>query len=56
MAGHLEVQVSETEKELAALLDLLGDTPDGRAQLAAFLKRLDQAGVQTLLVPKPSLP
>lgn len=56
MAGHLEVQVSETEKELAALLELLGDTPDGRAQLAAFLKRLDKAGVQTLLVPKPSQP
>ncbi|RYF54756.1 MAG: ATP-binding protein [Comamonadaceae bacterium] len=53
MAGNLEVQVSETETELTALLELLGDTPDGRMRLAAFLKRLDQAEIQPLLLARP---
>lgn len=56
MAGSLEVQVSETEHELSALLELLGDTPDGRLQLAAFLKRLDRANIQPLLVASPPRP
>ena len=56
MAGNMEVQVSETETELLALLKFLGDTTDGKAQLAAFLKRLDHAGVQPLLLSKPPLP
>jgi hypothetical protein len=56
MAGNLEVQVNETETALSALLELLGDIPDGRPQLAAFLKRLDHAGVQPLLLSKPPLP
>jgi hypothetical protein len=56
MAGGLEVQISEAERELSALLELLANTPGGRVQLAAFLKRLDNAGVQPLLLSKPPTP
>jgi hypothetical protein len=49
MTGQEEIQISENEVELQSLFDVINDDPDAINRLSEFLKRLDSAGVQTLL-------
>jgi len=50
MTGQEEIQISENELDLQALFDAVSANEAALAHLAGFLKRLDQAGVQGLLL------
>lgn len=51
--GGLEVQVSESEGQLRELYKAVEGHPQMAALLTAFLRRLDHAGVQAVLLSKP---
>ncbi len=53
MMGGLEVQVSDSESELRNLFEATAGDPQARSLLTQFLRRLDNAGVQAMLVPRP---
>lgn len=50
MTGALDLQVSEMNQDLAALVRQIRADPQAVAHLAAFLGNLDETGVQTVLL------
>jgi hypothetical protein len=56
LMGGLEVQVSESEGQLRDLFKAVEGDPRGVALLTEFLRRLDAAGVQAMLLSKPATP
>lgn len=52
MTGALEIQVSGVNPTLSALVGEIKANPHAVAHLAAFLRSLDQAGVQDKLLPE----
>jgi hypothetical protein len=56
MTGGLEVQVNEKEAQLQSVLQALAGDANGMAALAGFLKRLDRAGIQQILLTTPAEP
>jgi hypothetical protein len=56
MTGKPELQVNEREAQLRDLLQALAGNAEGMASLTGFLQRLDEAGVQKILVSSPPAP
>lgn len=56
MTGKLEVQVNEREAELRELLHALAGSAEGMTSLTGFLRRLDDVGVQKILLSNPPAP
>lgn len=56
MMGVPEVQVSESEGQLRELIKVVADDPQALSLLTDFLRRLDEAGVQTMLLSNPARP
>jgi hypothetical protein len=54
--GTPEVQVAESEEQLRRLFDAIGSDPPRQALLTEFLRRLDAAGVQAVLVSRTAGP
>jgi hypothetical protein len=52
MTGALDLQVSDMNPELAALVRQIRADPQALADLAAFLVALDEADVQKSLLPE----
>lgn len=52
MTGAVELQVSDANPDLAALVDRVRVDPEAVAALTAFLRTLDEAGVQPTLCDK----
>ena len=56
MMGEPEVQVSESERQLRELIQAVAGDPHGMSLLTEFLRRLDDAGVQPMLVSSAARP